>query len=57
MEKVCSKARSGEVVPEKCVALKWARGRLEVDRFAQERGESVTLANEGGVVLTRSAYR
>ena len=49
--------RSEGVVPEMRVASKRAGGGLEVDLFGRELGESVTLANEGLVALTRFVCR
>ena len=54
IEKVYQLARSEEVGPEMRKALRKAIDRLEVDCFTQELEESVTLANDGEVGLTRS---
>ena len=45
--KLYNKERSEEAAPGMRMALKRASGRHEVDRFAQELEESVTLVNDG----------
>ena len=57
MEKAFSESRSGEAGPAMRAALDRASGRLEVDRFAQEQEESVTLEGEGELDLTRPVCR